>query len=900
MAEPDSADDGLAYTVSQVLLDFSPQLPVHPPARLLLSLKVELGRSGTGFVQPRHGVEAVTTTIAGISALQPHVLHGSAITQVGARIVEHFAQWGYSGIVVLPHTDDIDSNGVDQRVEGQTALRLVVQTDGTWAGVPSTPDEILTAKPFKVSQFVVEFDPYVPRRPPVAEVMRYSVDLAEVPDGYVGPRPGRMVVRMLLGDAPRVEKNHYYPSAILTICKRLEDHLADRGFDDPALECVPHPEEIDADGNDVRIANQTALRLVVRIAPERPDEPSVPAVDEAPAVEPPSLLVEPTEADGQFYPVSQVILEYDLAHPEHPSLRPLMDRVYVDLAETAEGYVAASDGAAATAVHLVDLPLLEQNAFSGSAILQMSQRVVDDFHTQGFTGINVRPHPEDIDETARDVRPEGITVLRMVVRIGVVTELRTIASGSRVPQGDRMNNPKHQRLAQRSPVQPSASDDPEQKNLMNKEVLDNYISWLNRHPGRRVDAAVSPGSEAGGVALDLLVTEERPWLAYVQGSNTGTQQTEEWRYRFGFSHHQLTGNDDILSLDYITGGFDATHAVVATYEAPLFDLERTRVRVNGFWSQYSATDVGFAGEVFTGKEWYAGADLIQNVFQDKELFIDVYVGVQWQHDETTNAILAQEGRADFFLPRVGAKLERDTKESSTVAFAEFEINLPGVADTKDTEMIFLGRDLLGPSGDLGAVATDFKRLKFDARQSFYLEPILWADKYNDPTTPQSSTLAHEAYFAIRGQWSPDRLVPQFERTVGGLYSVRGYPESVTAGDTVLIANAEYRLHVPRLFGLEPDPRTLFGKPFRHAPQYVYGRPDWDLIFRGFFDYGKVYNTDRRSFETDFDLMGAGGGVELLYRRNVNVRMDWGMALEPLDGRVTSGSQQIHIVATLLY
>ena len=47
-------------------------------------------------------------------------------------------------------------------------------------------------------------------------------------------------------------------------------------------------------------------------------------------------------------------------------------------------------------------------------------------------------------------------------------------------------------------------------------------------------------------------------------------------------------------------------------------------------------------------------------------------------------------------------------------------------------------------------------------------------------------------------------------------------------------------------------------------------------------------------------MGAGAGIELLFRRTVNVRVDWGMALEPLAGRATRGSQQFHIIGTLLY
>ena len=56
------------------------------------------------------------------------------------------------------------------------------------------------------------------------------------------------------------------------------------------------------------------------------------------------------------------------------------------------------------------------------------------------------------------------------------------------------------------------------------------------------------------------------------------------------------------------------------------------------------------------------------------------------------------------------------------------------------------------------------------------------------------------------------------------------------------------------------------------------------------------------------LLGAGLGLELQVQRNLNVRVDWGWALqEETDGEdpskivnIEDGSQQIHIVATLVY
>ena len=84
------------------------------------------------------------------------------------------------------------------------------------------------------------------------------------------------------------------------------------------------------------------------------------------------------------------------------------------------------------------------------------------------------------------------------------------------------------------------------------------------------------------------------------------------------------------------------------------------------------------------------------------------------------------------------------------------------------------------------------------------------------------------------------------------------------------------------------------------PQYAYGRADWDLIFRGFFDIGRTINSDGFSFEEDQTLMGAGIGVQLIYKRNLDVRMDWGFAMEEIPGEVNSGSNRLHFVATILF
>jgi hemolysin activation/secretion protein len=155
---------------------------------------------------------------------------------------------------------------------------------------------------------------------------------------------------------------------------------------------------------------------------------------------------------------------------------------------------------------------------------------------------------------------------------------------------------------------------------------------------------------------------------------------------------------------------------------------------------------------------------------------------------------------------------------------------------------------------------------------------------------------------VRGQYAFDyRLIPNAEQVVGGLYSVRGYPESVVAGDSVIIGTAEYRFHVPRALSIQPEPSKFMGRDFRARPQQQFGRPDWDLVLRAFVDAARVTNSDRLSFERDETLVGAGLGAELLLYQNVSVRMDWGMALVEVQNQdVKVGSNRFHFVFTVLF
>ncbi|MFN0011165.1 MAG: hypothetical protein ACKVS8_05910 [Phycisphaerales bacterium] len=593
-------------------------------------------------------------------------------------------------------------------------------------------------------------------------------------------------------------------------------------------------------------------------------------------------------------------------HPKLPPIEDLLDAASLSLVNRDGRWFAPAPGEAAEALTVGELnrrlAAVEGGVkFSKEAVIGVLIAIRDALTARDLIGVlaeidqnEIEQDPDTLEWT--DGREEGATRLSVNVYAATVTRVRTIAAGQRIEgRRTRIDLPEHESIRKSSPLTPVAEGAADRNDLLVRESLDEYVLRLNRRAGRRVDVAIS-GDDAdrpGSVLLDYLVRETDPLLVYIQGSNTGTKQTNIWRERVGLIHNQITGNDDTLSLDYVTGGFESTHIFNGSYEVPLDDEERLKVRAYGSFSQYDASEVGRSNERFTGDEWLAGGEISLNVFQAREVFIDLFAGAKFQHvfvENNTNPAQPIRGETDFVLPIFGARLDRLTDEANTIISLAFQANLPHLAGTDPGELQRLGR--LGTD-------TNWQTIQFSAEQTFFLEPLLDRDAF----LRGESTLAHEVSVTFKGQTAFGyRLAPNFQQVAGGLYTVRGYPESAASGDNVYVGTVEYRLHVPRMLAVQTEPGEVFGEPFRWAPQQPYARPDWDLIVRTFVDAGRTENNQAAVNEFDQTLVGVGVGIELQFRRNLNVRVDYGVALQDVKGSsgVDRGDGRLHFVGTLLF
>lgn len=625
----------------------------------------------------------------------------------------------------------------------------------------------------------------------------------------------------------------------------------------------------------------------------RPPEP--PRVRDASPPDGRGVPTPTTREDERFVPVSRFVLFYLNEHPDQPSIDEFND-LTVSLEKTERGYERPGRGGVPVQIRVGEVFEGEAPMFSAAAIIRVGEAIVREFNRRGFIGIFVLPDPAEINEAGDDMR-EGRTALRLAVITGRIAELRTVGAGGRMKNKERFDHPIHDRIADKSPVQPG--------DLIRQDRLDRYLFRLNRHPGRRVDVATAPGGEQPDeLALDYLIYEPKPWTLYVQVSNTGTEFTSEWRQRIGFSHNQLTNRDDILRVDYLTSNFESSHTLMLSYDFPLLN-GRLRVKPYGSWQQYAASEVGLADEDFEGETWQLGVEAAYNVVHRRALFIDAVLGVRWENVQVINESIDLRGEDDLFIPYIGARLERFTDRASTSASVTLEGNVSGVAGTDSEQLEKMGR----PNVD-----QDWTVVKWDVEHAFFLEPVIFRRAWRENLPPpegrlraRGQTLAHELSLSFRGQQAfGNRLIPAAQTVLGGLYSVRGYEESIAAGDSSVFASVEYRFHVPRALKIDPTPgRRLFGEPFRFRPAAPYGVTDWDLVLKAFYDVGRVTHTDGIAAigEKDQTLSSVGLGIQFDLKRNVRLRADWGLALQDAESgarRTHSGDSRIHFEGTIFY
>jgi hemolysin activation/secretion protein len=525
-----------------------------------------------------------------------------------------------------------------------------------------------------------------------------------------------------------------------------------------------------------------------------------------------------------------------------------------------------------------------------TGIRDLCEQIVGELGNRGLIGVYVAPEPTQIDpDTGADLRGDS-TALTLVIHTGRVRSVRTFSAGEGAPGAAPVDQeaPDYQQIAERSPLQPVGAGDP-----LAKAEIDSYVAGLNRLPGRVVDVVITPTLTPGIVNLDYLVSEDRPWVISSSISDTGTEQTGDWRQRFSYANYQLTGHDDVLLLDYLTSSFDEVNAVLGSYETSLPFSVDLRARATGSYSEYTADEFGFS-DAFKGEQYEFGGALVSSLVRRPGLFLDATLGTRWMHIDVTN--FSTEASMPFFVPELALSLEHLQSTSRVFARLAFEQSVPFIAGTDSSDI-----EEFSAAGR-SDVDDDWRVLSLDVRGSIFLRPWLRSVPVRAGRSLRPRELAHELAWRVGGQYSlGTRLIPQAEGVLGGPGTVRGYPQSIAAGDSIFGSSVEYRFHIPlSISAVLPWQLPVIGE-FRPGPDIDHRLPDWDFVIASFFDFGRAWNERAVPGEDDATLSSLGLGLELVVRRNFSMRFDYGWALSDVDfAEVESGDSEANFAATVRY
>ncbi|HWE01854.1 MAG TPA: hypothetical protein VG326_05540 [Tepidisphaeraceae bacterium] len=592
-------------------------------------------------------------------------------------------------------------------------------------------------------------------------------------------------------------------------------------------------------------------------------------------------------APEQVYPVSGLQLGYYRDHPGLPNTIEM--RLWkVKLEKKGGIYVPRGSGGDPATLTVGKIP--PNSLFSRGAISSIDDQIRDYFHNLGIKAVFVSH--EEIDSDGHDNRSPDNKELSLKIVVGVVSKVQTVTEGEDVPASKRINAPVYKSVRANSPV--TTADG---KNFVNSNSLDDYLALLNRRGTRHVDAALSSADAKTDdeLTLDYIVREGKPWTFYVGGSNTGTRQTNEWRERAGFIRNNLFAGDDTLTLDYVTSTFDRSNTVTVDYTAPLAGSDRLRWNVHGDFSEFDASEIGITDLRLSGEDTGFQAELIYNLVHQSiasadNVFVDAFGGARGEYVQITNhgpaggSVAKKIGAVTDVLPYGGIRYEHAVSAYATGA----EVRATGTfaADGGDNN---LGRTNLSSSAIW---------VNAQATQSIYIDPIIDARRYEQG----NGLLAYELFGSLSGQYAFNyRLNPVHESIAGGLYTVRGYPESIAAGDSAIIATAEFRVHIPRLLGVRTSdaPLRLFGQRSYLAPPNRGVNPDWDLMIRPFIDAAYIHNNgsattlDSNGELHDHTLVGAGVGAEFQFHQSLTIRVDYGIALKSVDNLTNLGQSEGH-------
>ncbi|MGH7197513.1 MAG: ShlB/FhaC/HecB family hemolysin secretion/activation protein [Candidatus Omnitrophota bacterium] len=381
--------------------------------------------------------------------------------------------------------------------------------------------------------------------------------------------------------------------------------------------------------------------------------------------------------------------------------------------------------------------------------------------------------------------------------------------------------------------------------------LENSLYFFNQRPDRIARAYLIAGEKPGTSDIILKAEETFPLHLSYEFNNRGTRLTHRARQLAHLDHNNLLGQGDILNASYAFAEQDAFHGGSWNYTLPM-DETRTRLHFDGSVVESSLVKHIKPFEV-EGESLTMAPGLTQSFVQTPAFTFDGYLGFEFKDSKT----LVDDLKTSFDrlrILRMGPRFTWQDPRGRTFLNGDFHWGIP---------------DFLGSDSEVDENAS-----RPNAGGEFL---------YYTANLARLQRLPWASFLLLRAgtQLTNDNLPSPEQFRVGGAYTVRGYPESDSVGDTGYNFSAE--LNIPSFF----FPKT-WEVPFQ--------KRKWTDTVRwvGFVDGGAAYFRER-AFEGEVKnrfLLGTGFGVRVDMGKTFSLQLDLGW---PLGDKSTDEDQwQTHL------
>ncbi len=407
-----------------------------------------------------------------------------------------------------------------------------------------------------------------------------------------------------------------------------------------------------------------------------------------------------------------------------------------------------------------------------------------------------------------------------------------------------------------------------------ESVFYQHVLGLNAHPDLVLDPALSvrreqeSGRAVRYADLACAVTESRPLHALLTADNAGVEATGEWRAMALVQYLNLTRHDDILSvwLGPVSGDSGSSRSAAASYLRPRLSGRGGATLLYGGYSDVDAQEVA---DLFTlrGKGWFAGLREEWRAAATPVREVVLTAGAAWRSQEETLSVdsTGVDG------------------ETRTVAVLPLSVGVrvtPLRYDGLGGRTFLEAEAVCGPGGLTGSDA-DIEAFRPGAESTYLVGRGRIARL--QPLAVAACDRAGSAWLLFgraEAQVASGALLGAEQLALGGMETVRGFPERVIMGDQGGDATLELRSPLARIGA-------------GHHLQTVLFADAGHVMSEGDDDLGAV------------TVAGAGAGLRLALGCRSQVRADYGVPLagaDDVEDQTGTGveSGRVHVSATVQF